>query len=292
MIKKKSADELKRSPRRAVEKITDDPWIAEAERFELSVPCGTPPFQGGALDHYATLPFMRQYTAKSPKIFLMTGSGHMLQCIHISISPEPMQKLLLPFSVVIAGALIAGTILFVNVGRPVTAPATTAAAAATAWVYRHFPIPQLHPKGPKEAEALECATAQGGNDMFWKYTDAIYAKTSSNNSLDDGIYNTPTTPPTDANGTPYYTQKKPRSATDAGALSDIAVSLGLDKAKFEDCLAKGTYASRVSTDEAEAIANNGQGTPHSVILVGNQQIPVEGSQPYEVLKGLIDSILK
>ena len=257
-----------------------------------------------------------------------------------------MQKLLLPLSVVIAGALIAGTILFVNVGHPASAPTTTAAAAASAkpirgvqpddhirgnanaqvviveysdpecpfckqfqttlqqimanfgangkvaWVYRHFPIPQLHPKGPKEAEALECAAAQGGNDMFWKYTDAIYAKTSSNNSLDDGIYNTPATPPTDANGTPYYTQKKPRTATDAGALSDIAVSLGLDKAKFEDCLAKGTYANRVSTDEAEAIANNGQGTPHSVVLVGNQQIPVEGAQPYEVLKGLIDSILK
>src|SRR3989344_1731483 len=30
--------------------------IAEAERFELSIPCGMPPFQGGALDHYATPP--------------------------------------------------------------------------------------------------------------------------------------------------------------------------------------------------------------------------------------------
>src|SRR3989338_9335850 len=29
---------------------------AEAERFELSMPCGMPPFQGGALDHYATPP--------------------------------------------------------------------------------------------------------------------------------------------------------------------------------------------------------------------------------------------
>lgn len=30
--------------------------VAEAERFELSIPCGMPPFQGGALDHYATPP--------------------------------------------------------------------------------------------------------------------------------------------------------------------------------------------------------------------------------------------
>ena len=32
------------------------PHMAEAERFELSVDCSTPPFQGGALDRYATPP--------------------------------------------------------------------------------------------------------------------------------------------------------------------------------------------------------------------------------------------
>src|SRR3989338_3516812 len=32
--------------------------VAEAERFERSMPCGMPPFQGGALDHYATPPCM------------------------------------------------------------------------------------------------------------------------------------------------------------------------------------------------------------------------------------------
>ncbi len=31
-------------------------FLAEAERFELSVGCPTPRFQRGALDHYATLP--------------------------------------------------------------------------------------------------------------------------------------------------------------------------------------------------------------------------------------------
>jgi protein-disulfide isomerase len=29
-----------------------------------------------------------------------------------------------------------------------------------AWVFRHWPIPQLHPKAMKEAEALECAAEQ------------------------------------------------------------------------------------------------------------------------------------
>src|SRR3989338_1472713 len=36
-----------------------------------------------------------------------------------------------------------------------------------AWVFRHYPIPQLHPKAFREAEATECAWGQGGNNAFW-----------------------------------------------------------------------------------------------------------------------------
>src|SRR3990167_11318401 len=38
-----------------------------------------------------------------------------------------------------------------------------------AWVYRNFPLDQLHPKARNEAIALECAGDQGGNDPFWAY---------------------------------------------------------------------------------------------------------------------------
>src|SRR3989344_431940 len=94
-----------------------------------------------------------------------------------------------------------------------------------AWVYRHFPIPSLHPKAQKEAEALECAAEQGGNEVFWKYTDKVYETTQSNNSLDIGVYNEPKDAPLGPDGKPYYTQKTPRSTTDAGQLSDIAKEL-------------------------------------------------------------------
>ncbi|MEK7155736.1 MAG: thioredoxin domain-containing protein [Patescibacteria group bacterium] len=160
-----------------------------------------------------------------------------------------------------------------------------------AWVYRHFPIPQLHPKAQKEAEALECAAEQGGNDMFWKFTDKVYQTTQSNNALDIGVYNSPATPPNGPDGKPYYTQKAPRGATDAGQLSDIARDLGLDVAKFEDCLKTSKYAERVKTDTNEVVASGGQGTPHSIIIVDGEQIPLEGAQPLENIKGLIDSML-
>ncbi len=47
-----------------------------------------------------------------------------------------------------------------------------------AWVYRHYPIPQLHPNAFQKAEATECAWEQGGNDAFWKYTDKVFEITS------------------------------------------------------------------------------------------------------------------
>jgi len=165
------------------------------------------------------------------------------------------------------------------------------ASGDVAWVYRHWPIPGLHPKAPKQAEALECAAEQGGNEVFWKYTDMVYDRTQSNNSLDSGVYNTPKPVPVGPDGKPYYTEKTPRSTTDAGQLSDFAKELGLDVAKFEDCLKTSKYADRVTTDANEAVAAGAGGTPHSIILVDGDQIPLEGAQPYETVKGLIDSLL-
>lgn len=44
-----------------------------------------------------------------------------------------------------------------------------------AWVYRHFPIPQLHPKAPGIAQASECAGEIGGQEAFWQFADEVFA---------------------------------------------------------------------------------------------------------------------
>lgn len=253
---------------------------------------------------------------------------------------ETIQKFAVPFSILIAGAMIAISLYVVNSQGASTNPKPTVAEeirgivesdhvrgnpnadivivefsdtecpfckqyhetmkaimeeygsdGKVAWVYRHFPIPSLHPKAPKEAEALECAAEQGGNEMFWKYTDRVYELTTSNNSLDDGVYNTPDDIPTGQDGKPWYTEKKPRSTTDAGQLSDIAKELGLDVPRFEDCLKTGKFAERVQTDIDEVVAAGGGGTPHSIMIVNGEQVPIEGAQPLDVVKGLIDSML-
>jgi len=100
-----------------------------------------------------------------------------------------------------------------------------------AWVYRHFPLDQLHSKARKEAVALECANEQGGNDKFWSYTDRLYEITPANNGLDPA------------------------------ELPKIAQYVGLDVTKFNTCLASGKFDQHIEADVQNATATGGNGTP-------------------------------
>lgn len=132
-----------------------------------------------------------------------------------------------------------------------------------AWIYRHFPLDQLHPKSRKETEATECANEQGGNDKFWAYIDRVFAVTPSNNGLDPA------------------------------QLPQIARDVGLDVAKFNSCLSSGKYAQRIQDNVDEAIATGGNGTPWSIVVAPNgKKYPLSGAQPYENVKQIIDAALQ
>lgn len=133
---------------------------------------------------------------------------------------------------------------------------------SVAWVYRHFPLPQLHSKAIRESEASECAAELGGNDAFWKYVDRIFAVTPSNDGLDLAL------------------------------LPEIAADVGLDRAAFERCLTSGKYRAKIEASYDEAIAIGARGTPHSVIIANGEYIPIEGAQPFGALQAVIDAALK
>lgn len=42
------------------------------------------------------------------------------------------------------------------------------------WVYKHFPLDQIHPQARPAAEASECIAEQKGDEGFWQFTDAIF----------------------------------------------------------------------------------------------------------------------
>lgn len=132
-----------------------------------------------------------------------------------------------------------------------------------AWVYRHFPLDSLHSKARKEAEATECAAELGGNNKFWAYLDRLMEITPANNGLDPA------------------------------ELPKIAQYVGLDTAKFDECLSSGKYAQKIEEHVQNAVATGGNGTPWSIVVAKNgKKYPLSGAQPYASVKQLIDLALQ
>lgn len=134
-----------------------------------------------------------------------------------------------------------------------------------AWVYRQFPLDQLHPvKARKEAVASECAAELGGNDAFWKYADRFFELTPSNNQTNIDT-----------------------------VLPQIAREIGLDEAKFTSCLASNKYDAHIEDNVQNAVATGGNGTPWSIVVAANgKKYPLSGAQPYTSVKQLIDLALQ
>ncbi len=106
-----------------------------------------------------------------------------------------------------------------------------------AWIYRHFPLTQIHPKAVQEAEALECAGELGGNGKFWEYAEEIFRVTPSNNGLD------------------------------LAELPKIAERIKLEKIAFQSCLDSERKLTLVQEDLNEAVQAGGNGTPFNILVL-------------------------
>ena len=119
------------------------------------------------------------------------------------------------------------------------------------FVYRDFPLSSIHPFAQKAAEAAECAGEQG------KYYEM------HNKLFGEGV----------TGGVDGYKQ--------------FAKDIGLDTAKFNDCIDSGKMAAEVSKDQQDGVAVGIQGTPGFII---NGEV-ISGAQPYERFKAAIDAAL-
>lgn len=137
-----------------------------------------------------------------------------------------------------------------------------------AWVYRHFPLDQIHSKARREAAATELAAELGGNDKFWAYLGRIFEITPANDGLDLSL------------------------------LPQIAEDVGLPRKPFEDLVAAndirgGKYATHIESDYQDSLASGGLGTPYSVVIASNgKTFAVSGAQPYSAVKSIIELALK
>lgn len=118
-------------------------------------------------------------------------------------------------------------------------------------VYRHFPLTQIHPGAQKKAEGAECVAELGGNQRFWDYVARVF-------------------------------QLSETEAVELTALPGIAKGLGVDEAKFNECLASGKYAEKITAQTEDGVNSGGQGTPYSIVISEKgKKFPVPGAYPFE-----------
>ncbi|MBI4117862.1 MAG: thioredoxin domain-containing protein [Parcubacteria group bacterium] len=127
------------------------------------------------------------------------------------------------------------------------------------WVYRHFPLRNLHPNAADRAEVAECIGEAGGNDKFWQALDIMFS----------------------AEG----------KGLDKEATITIASKIGVNEANVRNCVNSGKNKASVSAEENQAVAAGGRGTPYSVIVKGDIKAPMEGAFPITEVKQILDSIL-
>lgn len=91
--------------------------------------------------------------------------------------------------------------------------------------------------------------------------------------------------------TPSVTSKTP-NGLDQNELYNIAKYVGLDSSSFKTCLDSGRFKDKVEASYLDGINIGIQGTPSSIMITpSGKNIAIEGAQPYESVKQSIDALL-
>lgn len=114
----------------------------------------------------------------------------------------------------------------------------------------------LGPESFWAAEAARCANDQG---KFWQYHDLLFNRQSGEN----------------------------QGAFSRENLKKFAGELGLSQTEFDSCLESGKHTKAVEADTNYGREVGVAGTPHTFV----NGTAINGAQPFEVFKNLIDQIL-
>jgi len=121
--------------------------------------------------------------------------------------------------------------------------------------YRHFPLPR-HPKALVEAEASECVARQLGEAGFWKFVDAMFVATPSDNGFE------------------------------LSRLPGVAVSVGADHDAYMQCMADEGGRETVLSHINAGVADDIDVTPTIVIRGAGEEVRIERAYPGLVTNGI------
>ena len=129
---------------------------------------------------------------------------------------------------------------FVNTGR-------------VRWVFRDYPVPEIHDKAVLAHLVAACAADQG---KFWEMHDQLFYNQGA-----------------------WSNSNRPRSV-----LAGYARAIGLDMGSYDSCVDERRHLERITATKNEGARLGVSGTPNFVI--GDQLIP--GSIPYQQILELVE----
>ncbi len=144
--------------------------------------------------------------------------------------------------------------------HPVLKQLATEMGDTVAWVYRHFPLTQIHQNALPAALASECVAQAKGEAAFWAFADAAFAQQQN---------------------------------LGMAALESLAAAQGVSKEDLAACMAREDVLAKIQGQFNDAVAAGGQGTPFTVVLNsdGERVATLPGTMPYPQLKAQIEALL-
>lgn len=134
-----------------------------------------------------------------------------------------------------------------------------------AFVYRHYPLSQIHSSAELAANATECIAKLGGEKKFSTYVHDVFQSAPAGLNEDN--------------------------------LSKLARQNGVNEKSFQMCLDKRMYSDEVMRDQTKgniiAQTETMFGTPYSLVYGPKGQIEkIVGNQPYDIVVNTIDGLLR
>ena len=126
------------------------------------------------------------------------------------------------------------------------------------FVFRNFPIADLHPYAPKAAEAAESVAAHAGPEAYWRMHHAIFE----------------------------HQQDSP-DALDRSHLFRYAAAAGADAARVQSDLEASAFAARVNADFLSGVRSGVNGTP--TFFINGVRFDGDWTSPSEFEAALLEA---
>ncbi len=137
-----------------------------------------------------------------------------------------------------------------------------------AFVYRHFPLTQIHPHAFDESRAIACVGNIGGVEKFYSYIGSLFDYKLKNKTI----------------------ELKPTGK------EDLAKSVGVDMNSFNECMKTKQTEKIVGDSINDGIAAGVQGTPSTFVLVKTRKgyevvSMIDGARGEEFFSAAIEEAL-